>query len=123
MKKNNVLYLLALALFLFPLPAHAQTMEDYTCYPIFTTVAVTPNILILLDNSGSMNLMAYGYDANGYYHPDDFDPNTTYYGYFDPTAKYTYALSNEFDRDPAGGWDGNFLNWLSMRRVDIARKV
>jgi len=121
MKKNILLYFLALALVLFPFSANAETMADYTCFPIFTTTAVTPNILIILDNSGSMNFMAYGYDANGYYHPDDFDPNITYYGYFDPTPQYSYA--NEFDRDAGGGWDGNFLNWLSMRRVDIARKV
>jgi type IV pilus assembly protein PilY1 len=121
MKKNSLLYFLALALVLLPFSANAQTMADYTCFPIFTTTAVTPNILIILDNSGSMNLMAYGYDANGYYHPDDFDPNITYYGYFDPTSRYSYA--NEFDRDAGGDWDGNFLNWLTMRRVDLARKV
>jgi hypothetical protein len=123
MKKNILLYFLALALVLFSFSANAQTMTDYTCFPIFTTTAVTPNILIILDNSGSMNFMAYGYDADGYYHPDDFDPNTTYYGYFDPTSQYTYTIFGEFDRDPTGSWNGSFLNWLSMRRVDIARKV
>ncbi|KPJ57599.1 MAG: hypothetical protein AMJ42_04650 [Deltaproteobacteria bacterium DG_8] len=70
-----------------------------------------------------MNMMAYGYDADGYYHPDDFDPNTTYYGYFEPTSQYTYSVSGEFDRDASGDWNGNFLNWLTMRRVDLARKV
>lgn len=45
-----------------------------------------------------------------------------FYGYFDPTARYSYA-SNRFYRDPSGPWDGNFLNWLSMRKVDVARKV
>ncbi|HHE74218.1 MAG TPA: hypothetical protein ENL37_03915, partial [Desulfobacteraceae bacterium] len=48
--------------------------------------------------------------------------NPLYYGYFDPTARYTYT-SNKFVRDPNGEWDGNFLNWLSMRRIDILRKV
>ncbi|MBW2061449.1 MAG: hypothetical protein JRI95_07785 [Deltaproteobacteria bacterium] len=48
--------------------------------------------------------------------------NPLYYGYFDPEARYTYA-SNKFSRDPNGEWDGNFLNWLSMRRIDILRKV
>jgi type IV pilus assembly protein PilY1 len=68
-----------------------------------------------------MNLMAFGYDANGYYHADDFDPAETYTGYLNPTARYTYA--GEFDIDPAGTWNGNFLNWMTMRRVDIMRKV
>jgi len=123
MKKNILLYFLALVLILLPMSAGAQSMGDYQCFPVFTTTAVTPNVLIILDNSGSMNMMAYGYDANGYYHPDDFDPNTTYYGYFDPTSQYTYSVSGEFDRDASGDWNGNFLNWLTMRRVDIARKV
>ncbi len=26
-------------------------------------------------------------------------------------------------RDAGGAWDGNFLNWLTMRRIDVARKV
>ena len=90
---------------------------------------MTPNILIILDNSGSMNYMANGYiktgsDA-GFYRPDDFDPNAVYYGYFDSAARYTYnGTSNEFVRDNvSGAWNGNFLNWLAMRRVDVARKV
>ncbi|MFH1672674.1 MAG: PilC/PilY family type IV pilus protein [Pseudomonadota bacterium] len=47
---------------------------------------------------------------------------TTYYGYFDPESRYTYS-SNQFERDPTGEWDGNWLNWLCMRRIDVARKV
>jgi hypothetical protein len=35
-------------------------MSDYTNYPIFQTKAVEPNILIILDNSGSMSNNAYG---------------------------------------------------------------
>ncbi|MBW2091033.1 MAG: hypothetical protein JRI34_02765, partial [Deltaproteobacteria bacterium] len=47
--------------------------------------------------------------------------NPLYYGYFDPEARYSY--DSKFYRDPNGPWDGNFLNWLSMRRIDILRKV
>jgi type IV pilus assembly protein PilY1 len=36
------------------------SMATYTCYPIFQVNAVEPNILIMLDNSGSMNFAAYG---------------------------------------------------------------
>lgn len=45
-----------------------------------------------------------------------------YYGYFDPTSRYTYS-SGVFKRSTSGAWSGNFLNWLCMRRIDIARKV
>ncbi|MEE9612434.1 MAG: hypothetical protein V3W19_14365, partial [Desulfatiglandales bacterium] len=181
------------------------SMDDYTNYPLLITSAIKPNVLIIFDNSGSMNYMAYGYYDEESYHPDDFgaiaagiveggddytlvdsnakftdtvsngdilhnindgstgtissvpddntldiagamsdgetnDPGERYYvvssslkdpaqvedgyfGYFVPTARYVYS-SNEFARDDANGdWSGNFLNWLSMRRVDVARKV
>ncbi len=90
------------------------------------------NILLMLDNSGSMNYPAY---------PDPYNPDvdgidsgtvltgatfagstTSYYGYFDPDARYSYS-SNTFVRDEAGPWDGNFLNWVSMRRIDVFRKA
>src|SRR4030042_367727 len=63
-----------------PFAPGAHSMAEYTCYPIFTANTVKPNILILLDNSGNMNMMAYGYDEEGYYYPNDYDPNITYYG-------------------------------------------
>ncbi|GGY80637.1 hypothetical protein GCM10011613_27100 [Cellvibrio zantedeschiae] len=64
--------------------------------------------------------------------------NFSYYGYFDPDWCYTYnstittvslryfapsvAASNH---QCASGtaWSGNFLNWISMTRMDILRKV
>ena len=45
-----------------------------------------------------------------------------YYGYFDPNGRYSYA-SNRFYRDSNGPWSGNWLNWLTMRKIDVARKV
>jgi type IV pilus assembly protein PilY1 len=89
-------------------------MATYTSYPIFQLNTVAPNILIILDNSASMNEQA---------HTGAYDHNRQYYGYFEPYKKYTYG-SNIFVRDPGGGaWDGNFLNWLTMRKIDVARKV
>jgi type IV pilus assembly protein PilY1 len=88
-------------------------MATYTSYPIFQLNTVAPNILIILDNSSSMNEQAY---------TGPYDHATEYYGYFEPYKRYTYG-SNIFVRDPAGAWDGNFLNWLTMRKIDVARKV
>ena len=94
--------------------AAEPTMAEYTAYPIFQVNTVEPNILIILDNSMSMNTQAY---------LGSYDHSTKYYGYFEPYKKYSYG-SNIFVRDPNNGeWDGNFLNWLTMRRVDVARKV
>ena len=51
----------------------------------------------------------------------DDTESSRYYGYFDPDSRYSY--SSGFVRDPSGVWDGNWLNWLSMRKIDVARKV
>jgi len=93
--------------------AAEPSMATYTSYPIFQLNSVAPNILIILDNSASMNEQAY---------VGAYDHSIEYYGYFEHHKKYSYG-SNIFVRDPAGPWDGNFLNWLTMRKIDVARKV
>ena len=63
-------------------------------------------------------------------------PTYKYYGYFSPDHWYTYGSSKFTPTDPKTGsglsgarakaaneWDGNFLNWLIMRRVDVVRKI
>ncbi|AEA34055.1 hypothetical protein [Hippea maritima] len=93
----------------------AASMADYCAVPPFITQSVYPNILIILDNSGSMYNFAY---------ENDFNPSITYYGYFDSDKKYKYDNGGEyFYEDASGEWDGNFLNWLTMRRVDLLKKV
>ena len=72
MRKNGLLYIVLSALLLLPCIAYAQSMADYTCNPIFTANTVKPNILILMDNSANMNLMSFGYDKDGYYHPGNW---------------------------------------------------
>jgi type IV pilus assembly protein PilY1 len=71
-------------------------------------------------------------DFAGYYPVDQsFDPNKTYYGYFDPGYWYkyqaqTFQVTNSkasASRDAATEWDGNFLNWLTTRRIDALRKA
>ena len=117
MKKSTILilatFLVLSSLMLRPASAVEPTISEYTSYPIFQLTAVAPNILIMLDNSASMNSAAYR---------DTYDHLNDYYGYFEPHRKYSYG-SNVFVRDDSGPWDGNFLNWLTMRRIDIARKV
>ncbi|HUG23257.1 MAG TPA: hypothetical protein VMN83_12090, partial [Albitalea sp.] len=76
-----------------------------------------------------------------------FAPNFRYYGYFDPLKCYTYdsgesrfepsRLADKVDKTVvngvdrfkyyctagAGEWSGNFLNWVTMSRIDVLRKV
>ncbi|MDE3225295.1 MAG: hypothetical protein KGN30_07795 [Nitrospirota bacterium] len=98
----------------------AQSLSDYTSSPPFTTAAVPPNVLLLLDNSGSMNNMAYR---------SAFDPTYTYSGIFDATQCYSYS-SNVFQPSSttkpcasSNPWDGNLLNYVTMREIDIVKVV
>ncbi len=120
--------------------ALAADSTTYLAKPPFLSQGVDkPNVVISLDVSGSMTALAYP-SGNGGNSPNtiNFDPATRYFGYFteeDDTdlraAKYTYqpltfgsTTDSYFVRDDANGnWDGNFLNWLSMRRIDVVRKV
>ena len=69
-----------------------------------------------------------------------FKPAFLYYGYFDPQKCYTYNTADDGRFEPAaastkdgsgnyycapgtGHWSGNFLNWATMSRMDILRKV
>src|SRR4030042_2860123 len=97
-----------------PLMLRAQNLIDYTHYPLTATQEIPPNILIVMDNSVSMNQAAY---------EGDFNPERIYDGYFEPSAAYSYAGGGYFYINDLGTWKGNFLNWLTMRRIDMVRKV
>ncbi len=82
-KKNpcNIFFLL-LALAIIPSPSYGvlftePEMLDYTNYPIFQLNTQQPNIMIILDNSGSMNYNAYGTPKkNGDVVPESYDDPT-----------------------------------------------
>ncbi|MEO0184577.1 MAG: PilC/PilY family type IV pilus protein [candidate division WOR-3 bacterium] len=94
----------------------AQEMAPYCCAPPFVTTVVPPNIMISLDNSGSMFDQAYS--TNTIYMTDTI----RYYGYFKPDSNYRWQV-NRFVSDPTGPWPGKILNWATHSRADIAKKV
>jgi type IV pilus assembly protein PilY1 len=104
---------------------------------------VPPNVqsesgkpMVMLNMSRDHQLF---YRAYNEYTDINFDgtPDTTYnhsidyYGYFDPYKCYTYSgTASKFTPDSvntnkycSGQWSGNFLNWATMTRVDVVRKV
>lgn len=110
-----------------PQSAHGQNMADYTAMPPFIADAVPPNVLLLMDNSGSMNLSAYHLSGEAYV------PTKEYQGYFKFDKCYSYG-SNKFtpgpDRATTGNpcasgapWLGNFLNYLAMTRYEIIKLI
>lgn len=153
MRKILFLIFIIPLLFLTFEDSDGASMSDYCVIPPYVIQDIPPNVMIVLDTSGSMFNFSYfdGFttidtsDDNlctsssspciGFTDPGDY-PNYKYYGYFDPDYWYTYSSNRFVPQAPKIGsgivgarakasneWDGNFLNWLTMRRVDIIRKV
>jgi type IV pilus assembly protein PilY1 len=93
-----------------------QQITPYCCAPPFVTSVVVPNIIISLDNSGSMYEEAYAANVT------TMADTTMYYGYFKPESNYVWN-SNRFVSSPTGPFPGRILNWACMSRADIAKKV
>lgn len=153
---RSLLPVLALLLVIFPgsgVRSVAAVMGDYCQVPPYVIQNVPPNVMLMVDTSGSMFNFAYfdgfttetGSDDNfcdsssnpctGFTDPGTY-PNYKYYGYFNPDFWYVYQSNRFLPTAPKSGtgitgeraklsseWDGNFLNWLTMRRTDILRKV
>lgn len=130
-------------------------MTDYCSIPPYVVQNIQPNVMVVVDVSGSMFNTAYidGFNTTttsddnpctssssrctGFTNPGTY-PAYKYYGYFNSDYWYTYNTSSKkfIQSAPKTGsgltgsrtknsneWDGNFLNWLTMRRTDILRKV
>lgn len=102
--------------------------------PLFVTNPVPPMAMIDFTKDHQLYYKAYndysdldGDDAYETTYKHSFD----YYGYFDPKKCYTYSTANKqfephsvtTDKYCSGQWSGNFLNWVSMSRMDVIRKV
>ncbi|MBF0342919.1 MAG: hypothetical protein HQL06_01685 [Nitrospirae bacterium] len=148
MKRFYTSYILILLIVFLHGRCAEGAMSTYCSTPPFVTANVTPNIMILLDNSLSM-LMYPAYPDGGGSNKctssgspcTEFDTNTQYYGLFDSTYWYTYTGGGTYTSGCCANdkfspsvlkssraklsteWDGNFLNWLTMKRVDVAKLV
>lgn len=136
--------LTGLALGLFSGTLSAATLDIATT-PLFLTTSVKPNVVVMLDNSGSMKDAMYQSGLNNL--KTGFNPGSQYYGIFDATKNYRYkddipvntgAYSVTIQSGIAGAfveatctpsagdttcWSGNFLNWMTTRRIDATRAV
>ena len=116
---------------------------DYAATPPFITTVAPPLVLIVMGRDHKLYFEAYDdhtdLDGDGIpetrYSPFQSDGVTEkirYYGYFDCDTCYNYNSGNSrFERSGAatnrkcGGtaWSGDFLNYLTMSRMDCLRKV
>src|SRR3972149_10473012 len=116
---KNIFKGVCLLIMIVSSPAFAvPTNSDYAASPPFIATSVEPNVLIVLDNSGSMCDQAYA----GSYDPSGFT-NGQYYGYFDGSKNYKYTNNGRWeetsDAMTAGTTSnpiasGSFLNWATM---------
>lgn len=107
-------------------PASHATMENYCLVPPYVKRDVSTNIMIVMDNSDDMNGRAY---------TTAYDSAQSYLGYFDPTGCYQYdpaghnnrwwrvANATAFACGGAGQFSGNVLNWATMSRLSVLKRV
>jgi len=114
---------------------HQASAIDVAQKPVFLNPP-DPRVMLVMSRDHELSKKAYNdhSDLNG-----DGILETTYadtidyYGYFDPKKCYTYNTSGSGRFEPAGPvttghqcssqWSGNFLNWVSMTRMDVLRKT
>ncbi len=143
---KKLVFLIILVSFCFAEATQAG-MNDYCVTPTPAASVAKPNILILMDYSGSMQFPAYIACRSDYYYDDqvincrtpassatdNYNAATTYYGLFDTTKYYKYE-SSKFqvntactDTNKIGSsntcMSGNLLNWITSTRIDVSRKV
>lgn len=112
---------------------------DFSMQPPVLTTRETPLVMLGLSVDNQLFYKAYtdytDIDSDGAIETT-YDDSFDYYGYFDSSWCYTYdSGTNAFVPDsPAAGtndhscngssnWSGNFLNWATMTRMDVLRKV
>jgi len=141
MKKIIISFICAIAFvmtFLQPAPTpsvYAAAIADYQATPPFLTTSTPPLVMLTMGRDHKLYYEAYPdtSDLNGDGVLDiRYNPSIDYYGYFDPYKVYTYSsgrfepysvTTDKTNGGVSGGWSGNFLNYLTMSRMDALRKV
>lgn len=142
MKKHMLLLLPLCLLWLNTLlcnvtPVFAESALSYTAVPPFVADGAPPLVMLAMGRDHKLYYEAYN-DASDL--NDDgvldirYTPAIDYYGYFDSYKCYTYNSANSrFDpsstttnkkcTNATGRWSGDFLNYITMSRMDTLRKV
>ncbi|HEX6825510.1 MAG TPA: hypothetical protein VF077_04265, partial [Nitrospiraceae bacterium] len=124
------------------------TMGNYTAYPPFINKSVAPAVMLMMTKDHRLFYKGYNdiVDLDNTKPGGDAAVDTTYkdnidyVGYFDPKKCYDYtggtgfgtttgvfkasaAGTGAYGHACAGNWSGNFMNWATMARIDIIRKI
>lgn len=138
MKRKIIIGLLLLAFFTGLVVSHQITacaeMSDYCYIPPFLNAAAPPLVMLVMGRDHRLYYAAYNdaSDLDGDGKLDiSYKHSIDYYGYFDPNKCYSYDTGGNlfYPTGPATNkfcssqWSGNFMNWLSMSRMDVLRRV
>ena len=123
-------------------PSISAVMTDYCSVPPFVGGSVVPNLLFVIDASGSMRWCAYNPRANGrgcgnytsgwagtyqgneegYFIPDRAYKLNSTLGYWVETTDSPVSCPNTiYDLDLDQAYKGSCLNFLLMTRIDLVR--
>src|SRR5690554_2136488 len=118
----------------------ALSSADFAMQPPVLTARETPLVMLGLSVDNQLFYKAYSdytdIDSDGVIETT-YDDTFDYYGYFNSGFCYEYSASESafIPSKVAGGanghsctdesaaWSGNFMNWATMTRVDVLRKV
>ena len=123
--------------------AVAQSNAQFAATPVTTQEFVTPQVMLSLSADHQYFFAAYSdfsdldpdSDTGGDGPEVTYENNIEYFGYFDPNKCYSYNTATErfvpeanqiteyYCNDVGGDWSGNFLNWATMTRMDVVRKI
>lgn len=104
-----------------PFLLEAASMTDYCIIPPYVKTDVTPNILIVMDNSQIMGNAAYD-PSSAISYVANYDPTKTYTGYFRHDLWYKYE-GGQFVPASTGVFKGNMMNWVTTSRYDLLQSI
>ncbi len=130
-----IVFFSVVSTFLMSMPAQADICAmNAIGGPPFLPEAVPPLVMLVMGRDHKLYYTAYN-DASDLNEDGILDigykPAIDYYGYFDSYKCYTYNSGNNrfdpssvtADKTCSNAWSGDFLNYLTMSRMDAIRKV
>ncbi|MGO4760986.1 pilus assembly protein [Cupriavidus sp. 2KB_3] len=125
------------ASFLLAVASASAAQLNLSTKPLYAGGGVSPMVMIDLSKDHSLHQKAYNdysdLDGDGIL-DSTYSSTISYAGYFDSAKCYSYDSSSIQGFVPAAmadsakycdgtKWSGNFLNWVSMSRIDEVRKI
>ncbi len=101
--------------------------------PLYTAQSIPPMVMMVMGRDHTLYYEAYN-DTSDLNHDGQlnirYSPNQVDYdGYFDSYKCYSYSgdtftpIASTSDKKCSGTWSGDWLNYVTMSRIDILRKV